>query len=161
MINKKVILVGHFAVGKTSLVRQFVHEKFDDHYLTTIGVKVDKKELNVNGQPITIILWDIAGEDTMKKVPPSYQLGAHGIIYVVDVTRPNTYESINEQVSELRKTLPEAPIVYLANKSDVLSRDMKDHFKHDFVISDFHFTSAKTGENVDVAFLDIVEKMLA
>ncbi len=160
MINKKVILVGHFGVGKTSLVRQFVHQKFTDNYLTTIGVKIDKKLVKVDGHEVNIVLWDIAGEDAMKKIPASYKLGAHGIIYVFDVTRPTTYKEIDQHISELRVTLPEAPLIKLANKSDMLTDAMKSDLKKEIDFEEVLFTSAKTGENVETAFENLTREMI-
>lgn len=160
MINKKVILVGHFGVGKTSLVRQFVHQKFSDNYLTTIGVKIDKKVVTVDQKEVNIVLWDIAGEDAMKKIPASYKLGAHGILYVFDVTRPTTYKDLDQHISELRMTLPDAPLVKLANKSDMLTESMKSDLTKELDFSEVLFTSAKTGENVEAAFENLTKEMI-
>ena len=67
-MNKKVILVGHFGVGKSSLVKRFVHSQFSEEYITTIGVKIDKKAITVNGITVNLLIWDIAGEDSQKKI---------------------------------------------------------------------------------------------
>ena len=99
MIKTKVLLTGNFGVGKTSLFQQFIFSKFDERYLTTIGVKVDKKEIDIHGALVEIFLWDVAGEVSQEKVPISYFLGAHGIIYVFDLTRPLTYQNLkNDQI---------------------------------------------------------------
>ena len=91
MIKKKVILTGSFGVGKTSLFNRFVYSKFDEKYLTTIGVKVDKKSLTIEGEEVTLLLWDIAGEISQDKVPNSYFLESSAVVYVFDLTRPSTY----------------------------------------------------------------------
>jgi small GTP-binding protein len=75
MISKKVILTGSFGVGKTSLFNQFIFNQFSDKYLTTIGVKVNKKVINIGGEDLSLLLWDIAGEVSQDKVPTSYFLG--------------------------------------------------------------------------------------
>jgi len=160
MTSKKVILVGHFGVGKTSLVRQYVHQKFSDDYLTTIGVKIDKKEITIDGNTVQLILWDIAGETSASKIPQSYKLGAHGILYVVDVTRPSTYKNINKQIFDLRKLLPDAPVICLANKSDLLSPDFRNEFKNQLGDRKMYFTSAKTGENVEEAFESLTKDIM-
>ena len=80
MIQKKVCLLGGFAVGKTSLVSRFVTSIFSEKYLTTVGVKVDKKLVSVNGQDVTLMLWDIYGEDEFQTVQPSYLRGASGYL---------------------------------------------------------------------------------
>ena len=81
-ISRKVAILGQYGVGKSSLIRQFVHRKFSEKYLTTIGVKIDKKVMDLDGVELTMIIWDIAGETNQSKIPKSYQLGAHGVLYV-------------------------------------------------------------------------------
>jgi len=85
MISKKVIITGSFGVGKTSLFNRFLYSKFDEKYLTTIGVKVDKKVINIDGQDLNLLIWDIAGEISQNKVPHSYFLGTSGVIYVFEL----------------------------------------------------------------------------
>src|SRR5262245_46833593 len=87
VIQKKLVLLGAPGVGKTSLVRRFVESLFDDKYLTTIGVKVDKKQLQVAGNDLLMMLWDIAGAEEKFSVPSSYVRGAAGMLLVVDGTR--------------------------------------------------------------------------
>ena len=99
MLSRKVILTGSFGVGKTSLFSRFIHDSFSDRYITTIGVKVDKKSVEVDGEKVSILLWDIAGEVTQDKVPRSYFLGASAIIYVFDLTRPSTYKNIDIDIN--------------------------------------------------------------
>jgi len=162
MTSKKVILVGHFGVGKTSLVRQFVHQKFSDEYLTTIGVKIDKKEMSFdNGNSVTLILWDIAGETTSAKIPASYKLGAHGVLYVFDVSRPSTFENLTDQISDLRKMLPDAPIICLANKSDLLASNFRADIEKQIGDQKLLFTSAKSGENVQEAFEALTKDIMS
>ncbi|MEP5613658.1 MAG: Rab family GTPase, partial [Cyclobacteriaceae bacterium] len=105
-ISKKVVIAGYFGVGKTSLVKRFVHEKFSDQYLTTIGVKIDKKTIDVNGTSINMILWDIAGEQSASKIPKNYFMGAHGLLYVFDLSREETYQNLSDQVFEITKDNP-------------------------------------------------------
>lgn len=87
MISRKICMLGAYAVGKTSLVRKFVHGVFSEKYLTTIGAKIDKKELVVDGTELTLVLWDLAGEDGFEKVRLSYLRGSSGYLLVVDGTR--------------------------------------------------------------------------
>lgn len=162
MTSKKVILVGHFGVGKTSLVRQFVHQKFSDEYLTTIGVKIDKKLMSFSdNREVTLILWDIAGETSSSKIPASYKLGAHGILYVFDVSRPSTFENLTDQISDLRKLLPGVPVICLANKSDLLSENFRENIRKEIGDQKLLFSSAKTGENVQTAFEEITKEIMS
>lgn len=159
-ISKKVILVGHFGVGKTSLIRRFVHQKFSDDYLTTIGVKIDKKVLNLGSTEVTLIIWDIAGETNQAKIPKSYQLGAHGVLYVFDVTRPSTYENLHEQLNYLKEMLPEAPVEVIANKKDLLSEEELEEVLAKIDHPSMHSTSAKTGDNVEAIFETLAKSMV-
>ena len=92
MLQKKVCLLGGFGVGKTSLVRRYVQSIFSDTYLTTVGVKIEKKMVNVGAAEVALILWDIAGEDDITGIRTSYLRGAAGYFLVVDVTRGETLE---------------------------------------------------------------------
>lgn len=158
-MTKKVILLGKFGVGKTSLISQFVHSKFSEQYLTTIGVKIDKKVVNIDGTELSMIIWDIAGENSQAKVPDNYKLGSHGVFFVFDVTRPSTYEHMQSELELIRALIPDAPIKVLANKADLIAdenlNDLISSFDQDILLC-----SAKTGENVEEAFYQLGLKML-
>ena len=152
MISKKVILTGSFGVGKTSLFNQFIFNKFSDRYLTTIGVKVNKKTIVVNGRELSLLLWDIAGEVAQDKVPNSYFLGASGIIYVFDLTRPSTYKNIKEDLDYLKEITKGGIIKIVGNKSDLLDTEKIEKVKSEIPVGWDIITSAKTGENVNELF---------
>lgn len=160
MISKKVILTGSFGVGKTSLFNQFVHQKFSDKYLTTIGVKVNKKAVEVAGEEVSLLVWDIAGEVTQDKVPTSYFLGASGILYVVDLSRPLTFKNSEEDIKYLKELLPGAIIKIVGNKKDLLSDTELTQVQKSISLPLDSTTSAKTGENVKELFLDLAKEML-
>ncbi len=151
-ITKKIILTGSFGVGKTSLFKQFILGMFDERYLTTISVKVDKKTIQIDDHELTLMVWDIAGEVTQDKVPVSYFMGAEGIIYVFDLTREMTMKNIDADIAYLKKLLPNAAYKTVGNKKDLLTEEQLNGFeeKHGF-LPDF-FTSAKTSENVETLF---------
>lgn len=161
MISKKVILTGSFGVGKTSLFTRFIYQDFSDKYLTTIGVKVNKKDISVDDRDISLLLWDIAGEVSQDKVPISYFLGAAGIVYVVDLSRPSTFVNMKNDLEFLKEKLPDATIVIVANKRDLLD-DVAYEALYDSVEQKWDFaTSAKTGENVETMFIELGKKLLA
>jgi small GTP-binding protein len=149
MISRKVILTGSFGVGKTSLFNRFVYDQFDEKYLTTIGVKVNKKPMEIDGEEVSILLWDIAGEISQDKVPVSYFLGATGIFYVFDLTRPSTHKNILSDLEYLKNIVPDAIIKVVANKKDMLSEEQLADIKAQLPIAWDATTSAKTGENVE------------
>lgn len=158
-IVKKVVLTGYFGVGKSSLVKQFVYQKFSDQYLTTIGVKIDKKEITFGEVKIKLMLWDIAGESTALKIPKNYLAGAHGVLYVLDLTRKETYENIQNDLFEITKGMNGIPVKVLANKSDLVDVEFVGELEEEVSIP-LKATSAKTGENVEEAFMELAKEMM-
>ena len=161
MQSTKVVLTGSYGVGKTSLFNQFLSKKFNESYLTTIGVKVDKKVIQVNGHSITILLWDIAGEQNQEKIPSSYFLGASSIIFVIDLTRPSTYINLKKNVKYLKAIIPNAQLKVVANKKDLVKEQELQKMIQEIGYPIDLVTSAKTGENVDELFRTIGLETLA
>lgn len=161
MIKKKVCLLGAFAVGKSSLIARFVHSLFDERYHTTIGVKIDKKDVCVDGTELTMVLWDLYGEDKFQRLEASYLRGADGFLIVVDGTRAWTAEHALEMAARAEEVAPNAPCVYLLNKSDLfesweLAPDALAGLRDETVLVR---TSAKTGEGVERAFSELARRM--
>ena len=121
MLQKKVCVLGAFGVGKTSLVRRYVESIFSDTYLTTVGVKVDKKTLDVGGAPLTLVLWDIAGEDDTTAIRMSYLRGAAGYFLVADGTRPETVEVARFIQARVTAEVGPLPYLLLLNKADLVA----------------------------------------
>ena len=155
MITKKVCMLGASAVGKTSLVRRFVDGGFSDRYLTTVGVKLDKKDLAVNGQDVRLVLWDLSGEDEFAQLRTSYLRGAAGCLLIVDPTRPDTLEKADELRAKAVAELGDRPLLTIFNKAD-LKPDWKVESDTDALE-----TSAKTGDGVEDAFLRLSREVLA
>lgn len=156
MISKKIILTGSFGVGKTSLFNKFIYNKFDDKYLTTIGVKVNKKVISIDDQEVSLLLWDIAGEVSQDKIPNSYFLGSSGIVYVFDLTRPSTYKNIVKDIDYLKNiTSDKAMIKVVGNKSDLVDENKLEEVRSTILYPWDIITSAKTGANVDELFHDM------
>ncbi|MCJ2555708.1 MAG: GTP-binding protein [Candidatus Thermoplasmatota archaeon] len=164
----KICLVGEGAVGKTSLIRKYVLDEFDDRYISTLGAKITKKELMVespdNGSEIRIdmTIWDIMGEKGFRELlKEAYFHGAQGVLAVCDVTRKNTLPDLESWISAIETVTGKLPIQFLANKADLKDqltftegelREMSAKHKSPYI-----FTSAKTGENVDKAFFAIAD----
>jgi small GTP-binding protein len=164
MMQKKICMLGSFSVGKTSLVRRFVTSMFSDAYLTTVGVKIDKKVLKVGSEDVTLILWDLYGEDEFQKMRMSYLRGAAGYLVVVDGTRPATLEKALSLLDEVQKALGSAPFVLALNKCDLTDKWAIEPEKENDLISrgwKLIRTSAKTGEGVEEVFQSLAEKTLA
>ncbi len=160
MISKKIILTGSFGVGKTSLFNKFIYNKFDDKYLTTIGVKVNKKSIEIEGEEVSLLLWDIAGEVSQDKIPNSYFLGSSGIIYIFDLTRPSTYKNISSDIEYLNGMANDAIVKVVGNKCDLLTPEKIEEVKAILTTPWDIITSAKTGENVEDLFLSLGKAFL-
>ena len=159
-ISKKIILTGSFGVGKTSLFNQYIHSIFDNKYLTTIGVKVSKKTIDIDGRELSMLIWDIAGEVSQDKVPLSYFMGAEGIIYVFDITRQSTVANLKTDLEYLKKIVPNSTTRIVGNKKDLLDADQIAAFLAEHDLKPDILTSAKTGENVAQLFYDLGAAML-
>jgi len=160
MISKKIILTGSFGVGKTSLFNKFIYNKFDDKYLTTIGVKVNKKSIEIEGEEVSLLLWDIAGEVSQDKIPNSYFLGSSGIIYIFDLTRPSTYKNITSDIEYLKGMANDAIVKVVGNKCDLLTPEKIEEVKAILTTPWDIITSAKTGENVEELFFSLGKAFL-
>ena len=126
--SKKIVLLGHFGVGKTSLIRRFVDSAFNEDYLVTVGVHVKKKEVKLDGEDVTLIIWDIEGNSSIDKARSSYLLGTQGFLYVFDVTRPETFEDIDTEMDFLKENYKDVPVVTIGNKTDLITSDEKKEF---------------------------------
>lgn len=157
MIRKKILLLGDFSVGKTSLVRRYVDGAFDDKYLTTIGVKISKKLCTIEGIECELIIWDVEGSTPSKKISLGYYRGASGAIFVGDVTRKVTLDNLKEHQEVFLTENPDATFVTAYNKSDMLSEIARDRIELD---DDTFFTSAKDDVNVEALFTKLMSNML-
>ena len=156
-------MLGAFAVGKTSLVARFVKSIFSEKYLTTVGVKIDKKSLRVGDQEMTLILWDLAGEDEFLQLRTSYLRGSAGYFLVADGTRRATLDKAIELQQRAENEIGKVPFILLINKSDLKSEwDIQDSEIAALTAEGWvtFETSAKTGANVEEIFQLIGEKMI-
>jgi len=163
MPQKKICMVGAFATGKTSLVTRFVSSIFSEKYHTTVGVKIDKKTLNIQEKTINLILWDLYGEDEFQKVRMSYLRGASGYLLVVDGTRKNTLEKAFDLQTRVEETIGKVPFIMLLNKWDMTNELEIDHVEIDAVQQKGWTvikTSAKNGLGVAEVFQTLAEKIM-
>lgn len=160
MVSKKIILTGSFGVGKTSLFNQFLYRRFSEKYLTTIGVKVDKKVVKVGDREISLLIWDVAGEVDQDKVPKSYFLGSSAVLYVFDLTRPSTWLNIQSDMDFLNDLLPDVLIKVVGNKVDLVNEQQIERVHSQIAIQPDILTSAKTGSNVEELFVGVGRHLL-
>ena len=154
MIQKKVCMLGGFAVGKTSLVHRFVSDVFDERYLTTVGVRIEKKDVEAGDRSLRLLLWDLHGEDRFQFVQPSYMRGSAGFIIVVDGTRPDTVAVADDLRARALDTVGEVPCLVLVNKADLALTVGVDELCQKFSVPVLA-TSAKTGAGVNEAFVHL------
>ena len=172
-ISKKVCLLGDFAVGKTSLVRRFVYNLFDDKYISTIGVKVSRKTVTVprSGElvELTMMLWDLAGSEEFNQMRASYLRGSAGAVLVCDLTRPATLDSLRGYADDLLKVNAQVQLIVAANKYDLLDSSINYSVyltpdQAETVATElnapFHLTSAKTGDEVETLFRQLARRLL-
>jgi len=159
MFAYKIVMVGDFGVGKTSLVRRFVDNSFSEEYLSSIGVSISKKTLTNS----MVMLWDIEGKTESKPIYESYLNGAKGFIVVADITRAATIEGISEHIELCMRKSPHAPIVVSLNKNDIQTDSVYDKDKIENLSPNIIMvveTSAKSGESVEDIFLNLDSKIV-
>ena len=154
-LQKKICMLGGFSVGKTSLVKRYVQSVFSETYLTTVGVKIDKKTVDLSDRIVNLILWDLAGEDDISSLRMSYLRGSAGYVLVADGTRPSTLEVALSLRQRVEADLGPLPFVLLLNKNDL---------REEWAIRDAEIeelrtngwwvqsSSARTGDGVEDAF---------
>jgi len=161
MIRKKILLLGDFSVGKTSLVKRFLDGTFDEKYLTTIGVRISKKIVTLNEVECEMIIWDIEGSTPRKKISLGYYRGASGAIFVGDVTRHETIDALVHHKEIFLSENPDSKFVVAYNKVDLLNSIAKDRIELEIENdSDIFLTSAKDDQNVEDLFIKLMENML-
>ncbi len=170
-VKTKVCLVGDVGVGKTSLVRRYVLDQFDDRYLMTIGTKVMKKDLLIPkpAQDLVVHLdmtvWDIMGQEGFRQLlAESYFHGAHGVLAVADLTRRETLDGLLGWIDAVDRVVGPVPVVLALNKADLAGHAAYDRAEArriaDALQADCLLTSAKTGEGVEEAFRSLGEAIL-
>ena len=164
MIQKKICMIGVYAVGKTCLVQHFVTGIFSVKYLSTVGVKIDRKRVRVGEEDITLMLWDLEGRDALVDVNSSYVKGAHGVMYVADGTRPETVIAINGLRDMVEDTVGNIPSIIAFNKTDLTDQwAISAASESSAGGEDMRRvrTSAKTGDGVESAFQWLAEQTMA
>ena len=163
-MQKKICLLGTYAVGKTSLTERYVKSVFSERYQTTVGVRIHKKSVTADGQNLDLIIWDLAGEDEFVVLRVAYLRGASGYILVADGTRPETLDKAMDLQRRAQEALGDVPFILVVNKAD----RMPEWTVHEDVLNELEGkdwlvfrTSAKTGHGVDDAFNRLAVDLIA
>lgn len=158
---RKICLLGDFGVGKSSLVARFVRNTFSDRYLTTVGVKVDSKQVVVANDSVKLVIWDIAGKNALDALNQTYLRGASGVILVADGTREPSLRSALYLLMQAKSLLQNPAAVMLVNKIDLIDRweilpATLEELRKNMPVFE---SSALTGDGVDAAFQDIARQV--
>lgn len=167
MISKKIILIGDFATGKTSLIRRYVDNQFSDTYLSTIGVKISRKSIVLENNTVQGLIWDIEGGTEIKPVNITYLTGAHGCLIIADITREETIANIATYLDTINSITPSAPVILVLNKYDKLEDAAAEQIleevrqTYDHKVKYVYLSSAKSNKGVEEMFRMLAHHMLA
>jgi small GTP-binding protein len=165
----RVVLLGEAAVGKTSLVRRYTENVFDEEYKQTIGTTFATKDIDVtdndgNVRKVRLNVWDMGGQSTYRELRRQFMKGASGAVIVYDVTRPETFMAMNNWFESFKEVCPVSPVIISANKVDLTDMRMVPHepgmMLRDWFQAEYFETSAKTGDEVNNVFTRIAEVVL-
>jgi small GTP-binding protein len=162
LLQKKICMLGGFSVGKTSLVRRYIQSVFSDTYLTTVGVKVDKKTIDLPDKTVNLIIWDLAGEDDIQSLRMTYLRGSSGYVLVADGTRHATLDVALSLHQRIQADYGSLPFVLLLNKHDlneqwtISNAEMTSMQQRGWWVRS---SSARTGEGVEDAFKDLAVRV--
>jgi len=161
MIQKKLCMLGASGVGKTSLVKQYVEGIFSDKYLTSIGVKIDKKHVQLDDTDVQLMLWDVEGIDRYSGFNPKYLRGAAVVLIVVDHSRPQSLQDALE-IAQMTKAVKNVPIVLVINKSDLTAQEWNDLLNSEIqlLFQAQYQTSAKENVGIEGMFIDVAKMSL-
>ena len=160
MKAKKVLLVGNFGVGKTSLIRRFVLNEFSEDYISTIGVRVSAKIVKFNNEEVKLLIWDVAGTNNDEKIPKAYFLGASAAMYVFDLSREETYNNLENQIEVVKQLSDLKNVTLVGNKKDLLTPEEIENILKTISMPVDLVTSAKDNDNVEDAFIQLTQQSL-
>ncbi len=159
-MTKKIVLLGQFGVGKTSISRRFLLDIFEKDYIPTLGVQIRKKVMEApSGKKLSMIIWDLEGFSSVSQTRSSYLLGSHAFIYVFDITRPYTYRGIQKDISFINKKYPKAVLEIVGNKMDLEEEDPIAPIMKKKKIKVTGFVSAKTGDGIQELFMRLAKNL--
>ncbi|MFX0085411.1 MAG: Rab family GTPase [Candidatus Hodarchaeota archaeon] len=162
----KICAAGSYQVGKTSLIRRYAEDKFEESYTPTIGVDVTVKRVTIENQEIKLLLWDTAGQEVFGRIRPMYFEGAFGCIIVYDITRTDTFKDLDRWITEFRTPEREnAPIAIIGNKIDLedtrnVSTEEGKEFAESYSVPFYECSAKLGGEEIENIYTDLVRRYL-
>ena len=164
----QILVIGDSSVGKTSLITRYTNGTFKEEYLATVGLDYYSKVQTINNQTINIKLWDTAGQERYKALTQNYFRNAEGVLLTYDVTNSDSFNNLKYWIGSIKTNMEGKniflPLIIVGNKIDMedsreITKDDADKFASDNNYKYFE-TSAKTGEGVDDAIIDLVNQDL-
>ena len=162
----KILLLGDSSVGKTCFLMRYTDNTFQDIHMSTIGLDYKLKNVQLeNGKMVKIQVWDTAGQDRFRSITKNYYKGAHGIILIYDVTEQKSFDNVKNWMAQIKEEVSErVSIVLVGNKIDdednrKISTEQGESMAKDYEIIFFE-CSAKTGQNIDEIFNNLVKKVV-
>ncbi|MFW9939639.1 MAG: Rab family GTPase [Candidatus Thorarchaeota archaeon] len=161
----KICLLGEAGVGKTSLVYRFIENKFRENYKQTLGVNLLKKDVNIDEYGgVSAQIWDLGGQESFKSLRKLYLEGANGGLVIFDLTDRKSFDKLSEWIESFKNARGEQPLLLIGNKSDLKNQiKIKDDEAEQFANNnnmELNITSAKTGQNVETAFIKLTKRIL-
>ncbi len=161
----KIVLLGDAGVGKTSLVYRFIENRFSTDFKSTLGVNLLKRTVEVEGNQVTVQIWDLGGQEAYKRLRKLYLDGASGALVVYDVTNSSSFDHLTEWFNSFEETRSGRPAVLIGNKVDLkgikkVTTEQAKAFATEKKCVEFIEASAKTGENVEAAFKNLIKNAL-
>ena len=160
-VRYKMVLFGNANVGKTSLVERFINDRFEENYISTLGYNVYEKQINYENSLISLMIFDIGGQEKFRDLRKKYAEGADTAFLVYDVTNPDSFASLEAWKTDLVEFAGEIPFIIIGNKNDLTSAiPNEDAMQLSYKLGalDYFETSAKTGAGVEKAFNQLAVK---
>jgi small GTP-binding protein len=160
----KICMLGEGTVGKTSLVHRFIENKFQEDYKATLGVNILQKHLEIEGNSVSVNIWDLGGQDTFENLRKLYLEGSKGALVIFDLTNRESFEKLGAWIQDFRANQEEKPFCLIGNKADLKGQVVVTEEEARLLAKEHGvnliITSAKTGENVEKAFINLCKEVL-
>jgi small GTP-binding protein len=161
IVRYKMVLFGNANVGKTSLVERFINDQFEQNYISTLGYNVYEKEIIYENNSISLMIYDIGGQEKFRDLRRKYAEGADLAFIVFDLTNPESFAAVKAWKTDLFEFAGEIPFIIIGNKNDLAPKvTTKDgmQISNSLGALDYLETSAKTGKGVEKAFNQLAVK---
>ena len=162
----KVLILGDSTVGKTCFLVRYVDDSFDDSTLLSVGMDYRLKNVKTeDGTKVKLQIWDTCGQERYRSISKNYYKGANAIILVFSLIDKKSFESVENWINQIKEEASESILIILVgNKSDLIEKRVISYEEAEKLAKEFNINyfecSAKTGENINVAFNDLIEQMV-